>query len=129
MTRLPQWAYRPEYVSGNVVATNRGWVVEETGELLVSVAGLASALFKLGAMINTYELVLEDGVKPEEIAKTIEPELAPQVKEEAQTDDEPADSEEDEDEEDSNDSDDELTDDVEPKKEPAKKRGRPKKNK
>ncbi len=40
---IPFWAVVPKH-SKKVVATERGWVVEETGELLVSLRGLASRL-------------------------------------------------------------------------------------
>lgn len=135
MTRLPHWAYCPDYASGTVVATNRGWVVKETGEILVSFTGLASALFKLGLLINSYELVLEDGVKPEAVPAPVDPEVTPEPVEavpevveeqEVATVSEPAEPEEvetdDEPEKD-------APGDEDPKKEPAKKRGRPKKNK
>lgn len=37
--RLPKWMIKPQHKE-KVVATSKGWVVESTGEILVSVKGL-----------------------------------------------------------------------------------------
>jgi len=46
MSVLPQWARKPNHKK-TVVATNRGWVVQETGEMLKLVVDLDQKLAKL----------------------------------------------------------------------------------
>lgn len=52
MTMLPKWATAPAHEK-KVVATDKGWVVEETGEILVSYKNLPQHLNELHSEINT----------------------------------------------------------------------------
>ena len=51
MRVLPIWAKIPKH-KNKVIATSRGWVVESTGEVLVSVKGLDKKLIALNAEIK-----------------------------------------------------------------------------
>lgn len=63
-TRAPAFLNKPVH-SGTVVATARGWVVEETGELLVSVKNLDKRISEyLGSVISLVPPVLEEVVAP-----------------------------------------------------------------
>lgn len=42
--RKPFWAEKPDCRYGTVIATNKGWVVEETGEVLSSIKELDKKL-------------------------------------------------------------------------------------
>lgn len=54
-TNIPNWARKP-YHPKKVVATKQGWVVEETGELLVRVRNLDEKLAEyLGVQSVTFE--------------------------------------------------------------------------
>lgn len=44
--RLPNWAKKPKHKK-EVIATERGWVVKETGEVLSSIRGLDTRLKSL----------------------------------------------------------------------------------
>lgn len=62
--RAPAFLNKPNH-SGTVVATARGWVVEETGELLVSVKNLDRRISEyLGTAIALTPPVLEEVVTP-----------------------------------------------------------------
>lgn len=70
--RAPAFLNKPIH-SGTVVATARGWVVEETGELLVSVKGLDRKISEyLGTVIALTPPVLEEIVAPVIAAPVIE---------------------------------------------------------
>ena len=45
MSNMPNWLKKPRHRK-HVIATDRGWVVEETGELLVSVVNMKQKMEK-----------------------------------------------------------------------------------
>lgn len=53
MTMLPKWAIAPAHEK-KVVATDKGWVVEETGEILVSFKNLPQHLQELHADVDLF---------------------------------------------------------------------------
>ena len=57
MSKIPFWARKPEHKS-EVIATPRGWVVEETGEMLKVVKDLTAKLEKLGVEDQVVEAVV-----------------------------------------------------------------------
>lgn len=66
--RAPAFLNKPNH-SGTVVATARGWVVEETGELLVSVKNLDKRISEyLGTVIALVPPVLDEVVAPIQVA-------------------------------------------------------------
>lgn len=53
MTLLPKWAIAPQH-EGRVVASDEGWVVEDTGEILVSFKNLPAHLAELHSEIEEF---------------------------------------------------------------------------
>lgn len=84
MSKLPAWAYKPKH-TGEVVASNRGWVLKSTGELLVSMQNLDKKLEELDLEITRSD-VLQTQSTPEpepEPEPTPEPEETPKNEEPA----------------------------------------------
>ena len=61
MSALPNWAKKPVHKK-EVIPTNRGWVVKETGEILSSYKGLLDKLEALNVEISDFQT---DVVVPE----------------------------------------------------------------
>ncbi|MDX1532658.1 MAG: hypothetical protein R3230_00470 [Nitrosopumilaceae archaeon] len=73
MSNLPRWVRKPKHKE-NVVATERGWEVEKTNELLISHRNLASKLKEFfsdaEALKNEVELVSEPDIEQDVQDKT-----------------------------------------------------------
>ena len=75
--RLPNWAKKPKHKK-EVIATKKGWVVKETGEVLSSIRGLDTRLKSLqGVDQGKKEKPVENVVD----APTVEPEKVEKVEE------------------------------------------------
>lgn len=73
--RLPNWAKKPKHKK-EVIATKKGWVVKETGEVLSSIRGLDTRLKSLqGVDQGKKEKPVEDVVDN----STVEPEKEEKV--------------------------------------------------
>lgn len=63
MSKLPVWARKPNHKK-TVVATDRGWVVDETGEVLRLVSDLPAKLKELLLEAKEIETVLDQSPEP-----------------------------------------------------------------
>lgn len=62
--KTPSWLKKPRYRS-NVVPSERGWIVESTGELLVSVVNMLSKMESLGITLEDEIEDINDSVEME----------------------------------------------------------------
>jgi hypothetical protein len=67
--RLPNWAIKPKHTK-ELIATNKGWEVKETGELLVRVRGLDVLLKQLEKQTDFVVEVEEDSTMEVDIEAT-----------------------------------------------------------
>jgi uncharacterized membrane protein len=73
MSKLPVWARKPSHKK-EVVATDRGWVVKETGEILRRVSDLPTKLRQLVDETREIETLIEKDHGVEYTVKAEEPE-------------------------------------------------------
>jgi hypothetical protein len=93
--RIPSWLRKPTHKK-EVVATEKGWVVKETGELLVSVRNLSTKLaeyfgvknVEITGITETKEEVTVDSVVVQGVIDPVPVDLEPSVIDPVKADDE-----------------------------------------
>lgn len=72
---------KPRWYKGEVIATERGWVNEKTGEVLVAIGNLKAKLEAEGVVEEIKPVVVVENVAPKVEIPTVE-EVKPEVKKE-----------------------------------------------